>query len=164
MDLMVKNYKYKIMKQIAIILLFISIGVNAQNREAMKRIESARIALITERLELSPEQAEKFWPVFREYTTERREIRQKFREERKDLDIQNLTDEQSEELVHKSMEMKQHELDLESKYSDRFLKVISPKQLLELNAAERDFQKMLLRRIQENRQGRNRPQRDIGGN
>ncbi len=161
MDLIVKYYKFRIMKQIgiAIILFLISIGGHAQNREAMKRIESARIALITERLGLSPEQAEKFWPIYREYTMERRRIRQDFRDERKDVDLKNLTDEQSKQLVQKSMEMKQHELDLEKRYSGRLTDVITTKQLFKLKTAEKDFQQMILKRIQEQRQRQNQNQK-----
>ena len=44
-----------------IFLVLISWWTTAQNREMMQKIEAAKIALITERLELTPEQAEKFW-------------------------------------------------------------------------------------------------------
>ncbi|MCK5703469.1 MAG: hypothetical protein KAI29_20065, partial [Cyclobacteriaceae bacterium] len=129
------------MKRVSIILMliFISLGAFAQNREAMKKIESARIALITERLGLSPEQAEKFWPVYREYNMERREIRQEFREARKDVDIKNLTEEQSKQLIQKSMDLKQKELNLEREYAHRMSDVISTQQLFKLKNAEKDF-------------------------
>lgn len=141
------------MKRLSIVLMliFISLGAFAQNREAMKKIESARIALITERLGLSPEQAEKFWPVYREYNMERREIRQEFREARKDVDIKNLTEEQSKQLIKKSMDLKQEELNLEREYAHRMSDVISTKQLFKLKNAEKDFRQMLLKRIQDQR-------------
>ena len=141
------------MKRVSIILIlfFISIGSFAQNREAMKKIESARIALITERLGLTPAQAEKFWPVYREYNMERREIRQQFRNARLGLDMKNLSEEQSKELVQKGMEMKQKELNLEKEYSGRLTEVISTQQLFRLKNAEKDFQQMLLKRIQDQR-------------
>lgn len=136
---------------IIIILFFIAFGSFAQNRDAMKKIESARIALITDRLGLSPDQAEKFWPVYREYNLERREIRQQFRNARLELDMKNLTEEQSQDLVQKGMEMKQKELNLEKEYSSRLTKVISTQQLFKLKNAEKDFQQMLLKRIQDQR-------------
>ncbi len=145
------------MKRLSIIILIalLSFGANAQNREAMKKIESARIALITERLGLSPDQAEKFWPVYREYNMERKAIRKQFRIERKDVDMENLTDEQGKELVRKSMELKQNQLNLEKEYSNRMTDVISTKQLYKLKNAEIDFQQMLLKRIQHQRQRQN---------
>ena len=142
------------MKRVSIILMLflISFGVFAQNKDAMKKIESARIALITERLGLSPAQAEKFWPVYREYNLERREIRQEFRSARQKVDIKNLTEEQSKLLLQKSIEAKQKELNLEKEYSKRLSDVISTQQLFKLNSAEKDFQQMLLKRIQDQRQ------------
>ena len=141
------------MKRISIVLIlfFISFGSYAQNREAMKKIESARIALITERLGLTPAQAEKFWPVYREYNMERREIRKQFRDARLGLDMKNLSEEQSKDLVQKGIEMKQKELNLEKEYSGRLTEVISTQQLFKLKNAEKDFQQMLLKRIQDQR-------------
>lgn len=137
---------------IIIFLFLLSYGVFAQNKEAMKKIESARIALITERLGLTPEQAEKFWPVYREYNLERREIRKEFREVRQDVDMNNLTEEQSQQLVKMSMDLKQKQLNLEKEYSHRMSDVISTQQLFKLKNAEKDFQQILLKRIQQQRQ------------
>jgi hypothetical protein len=137
---------------IIIFLFLLSYGVFAQNKEAMKKIESARIALITERLGLSPEQAEKFWPVYREYNMERRSLRMQLRTERQGVDLENLTDEQSKELVRKSMEFKQKQLNLEKEYANRMTDVISAQQLFKLKNAEQDFRQMLLKRIQNQRQ------------
>src|SRR6476660_7690060 len=47
--------------------------------KAKEKINAARIAYITERLGLTPEEAEKFWPVYREYSQKRKEIRQQFK-------------------------------------------------------------------------------------
>ncbi len=142
------------MKKILAMVLFLATltGAQAQNKEAMKQIESARIALITDRLALTPDQAEKFWPLYREYNDQRRQLRQEFRDVRQDADAQNLTEEQGKELMKQAMELKQRELNLDKQYSERMTNVISTQQLLKLRNAERDFQQMLLQRIQDQRQ------------
>lgn len=141
------------MKRVSIILalFLISFWANAQNREAMKKIESARIALITERLGLSPNQAEKFWPVYREYNLQRRELRKEFRETRQGVDMKTLTEEQSKQLIQKALDIKQKELNLEKDYSHRMTEVITTQQLFKLKNAEKDFQQMILKRIQDQR-------------
>ena len=56
-------------------------SVNAQNpskQDAKAKLEAARIALITERLGLTPEQAQEFWPVYNEYGEQRRQIQNQF--------------------------------------------------------------------------------------
>jgi hypothetical protein len=137
----------------------ISFGAFAQDKDAMKQIESARIALITERLGLSPVQAEKFWPVYREYNVERRQLRQEFRDARQSVDMQNLTEEQSKALVQQAMDLKQRELNLEKQYAERMSQVITTQQLLKLRNAEKDFQQMLLQRIQDQRQRQDQNQK-----
>jgi len=70
-----------------------------QSKEAMAKIQSARIGLITERLGLTPDQAEKFWPLYREFNTKRKGFRSEMRSAREGIDPQSLTDEQGRELM-----------------------------------------------------------------
>jgi len=63
-------------KLLLVLILAGSFAGNAQqpSPETLEKIEAARIALISERLELTPEQAEKFWPIYREFGNKRKEI------------------------------------------------------------------------------------------
>ncbi len=143
------------MKRYAILLLFImavTAGAFAQSKEAMRKIESARIALITERLNLTPEQAEKFWPVYREFSQKRMTLRKELRDTRQNADRAGMTEEESRKLMSKALDIKQRELNLEKEYTKRFQKVISVQQILQLRNAEKDFQQMLLRRLQHEKQ------------
>lgn len=127
-------------------------GLRAQSEEAMKKIESARIALISERLGLTPEQAERFWPLYREYYQQRRAIRQQLSQERNNFEPANLSEEESRAIMARALELKQRELNLEKNYSERLLRVISSQQMLQLRNAEHDFQEMLLKRLQNERE------------
>jgi hypothetical protein len=149
------------MKHIAIIgmLILMSLTSYGQDKAAMQKIESARIALITERLELTPDQAEKFWPLYREYNLQRRQMREEFRNTRQSADMQNLSEEQSKELMQQTMNLKQQELNLERKYAERMTQVISTQQMLRLRNAEKEFQQRLLQRIQQQRQQQDQNQK-----
>jgi hypothetical protein len=68
------------------------------------------------------------------------------------MDIDKLTEEQSRKLVKSRMETKQKQLDLETKYSDRLMKVINTRQLMALKKAEDDFRAMIIRRLEQRRQ------------
>ena len=125
--------------------------VIAQNKEAMKKIESARIALITDRLGLSPSQAERFWPLYNEFSSQKREIRSEVSAARKNMDPQNITDQQSERLMDLQFDAKQKELNLEKEYAGRLREVISSQQMFSLRKAEDDFKRMLLQRIEQRR-------------
>ncbi len=45
----------------------------------LEKIEAARIAFITEELQLTPTESEKFWPIYREFVQKRRNIRWELR-------------------------------------------------------------------------------------
>lgn len=131
----------------------------AQSQEAMAKIQSARIALISERLGLTPDQAERFWPLYREFNTKRRGFRTEMRSVREGIDPQSLTDEQGRELMSKALELKQRELDLEKEYSQKMLNVISTQQVMSLRKAEVDFRRMLMRRLEQRQMDQQRNQR-----
>jgi hypothetical protein len=141
------------MKNILIIALLLSgvtaLAQNTSQQDARSKLEAARIALITERLGLTPEQAQQFWPIYNEYAEQRRLIQQEFRDARKGLDMNKLTEEQSRALMKVRMDGKQRQLNLETKYGDRLMDVINTRQLMALKKAEDDFRAMIIRRIEQ---------------
>lgn len=122
-----------------------------QDPGVQEKIKNLRIAYISEKLGLTPDQAEKFWPVYREFSDKRKDIRQEFVEARKSIKHDNIDPAKQEELVKLGLALKQRELDLEKTYSDRLLKVISAQQILNLRKAEGDFQRIILEQIQQRR-------------
>ncbi len=123
----------------------------AQDPAVQEKIKNLRIAYISDKLGLTPDQAEKFWPVYREFSDKRREIRQEFVEARKQIKTDNPDQAKQEELVKMGFALKQRELDLEKVYSERLLRVISAQQMLNLRKAEGDFQRIILEQIQQRR-------------
>lgn len=142
---------------LTVILIFVSlIGVYSQDNPTEKQdpktlevINRTRIALISEKLKLTPEQAEKFWPIYREFTEHRMELRKQLREAERTQDPAKPKPERDQELIKLALQLKQQNVDLEKNYSERLLKVISAQQLLTLPKAEEEFRRMLLQRLQE---------------
>ena len=144
------------MKKILIIALFLTgftaLAQDNNQQDAKSKLQAARIALITERLGLTPEQAQQFWTIYNEYAEQRRMIQQEFRDARKGLDLDKLTEEQSRSLMKARMDGKQRQLNLETKYGDRLMDVINTRQLMALKKAEDDFRAMIIRRIEHRKQ------------
>ncbi len=149
------------MKRLVILLVCVVIGQHtwAQSQQAKEKIESARIGFITERLDLTPEQAERFWPLYNEYRQRNQDASRNYRQFKAGIDPDGPTAEQSRKLVEMELELKQLRLDLEKEYSSRMLDVISTQQVVDLREAERDFRGILLRRLQQARQQQVRRQR-----
>jgi len=135
---------------VTLILIVSAFGQN----DAAEKIRRAKIALITERLDLSPEQAEKFWPIYNEYTKKQRDVRRSFNEARKNYQPKKATEEDNQRLLQLGMKTKEQALQLEKNYSDRMMKVINSRQMLSLRKAEKDFIILLRKRILEQRQKR----------
>ncbi len=121
-----------------------------QDPKTVEKINALRIAYISEKLGLTTEQAEKFWPVYREFSDKRKELRQELIGARKQLK-QGQDPSKDEALMKLGLELKQRELDLEKTYSERLLKVITAQQILNLRKAEGDFHQMIRDQIQQRR-------------
>lgn len=154
--ILIMKIVYK-MKRVALITLMVSSLLTAFGQtqpgttrsEAKSKLEAARIAMITERLNLTPDQAQKFWPLYNEFAQERRALQQEAMKSRQGLDMSNLTEEQSQRLVNAQMKYKQEKVNLENKYATMLNEVISAKQLVALRKAEDDFRAMILNRLEQ---------------
>jgi len=124
--------------------------------KAQEKINSLRIAYLTDKLGLTPEQAEKFWPIYREFAQKRMEIRNELREAKKGVDKNNPDPKKQQELVDLSLKVKQRVLDLEKDYSGRLLKVVTAEQMLRLPGAEADFRGYLNDLLQQRRMNQQR--------
>jgi len=156
------------MKKILPILLLFAIvfSANAQQDDdnepaqadpkSQEKINSLRIAYLTDKLGLTPEQAEKFWPIYREFAQKRMEIRSELREAKKGIDKTNPDPKKQQELVDLSLKIKQRVLDLEKDYSGRLLKVVTAEQMLRLPGAEADFRGYLNDLLQQRRMNQQR--------
>ena len=145
---------FVIMKRLlyAAFMLSLATVAQAQNDEARQKIESAKIALISERLGLTPEDAQKFWPIYNEYSQKRRENHKEFAQARRKFNPETATEKETQDMLKLGREVKERQLKLEGEYSERMLKVIDSKQLMSLQNAERDFKRMLLDRLDQRRQ------------
>lgn len=145
------------MKQITrllfLALLFTANIASAQQGRRGDRIHAIKVGYITERLQLSSEQASQFWPVYNQYEADKNSARRAFRDKyQKGKNTENL--ENPSQYIDDNLDYQQQILDLNKAYKNAFLKVISAQQLASLYEAERDFKKLLIQQLR-NRRGRN---------
>ncbi|MBL7841055.1 MAG: hypothetical protein JNJ75_13010 [Cyclobacteriaceae bacterium] len=117
--------------------------------KAQEKIRAARIAYITEKLGLTPAEAEKFWPIYNEFDQKRRELRLQNKDLRRNPDPNKSQEEIEKAAITQQHQFRQKELDLEKDYSGRLLNVISAKKVMALPRTEKDFRDLLLRRMQQ---------------
>ncbi len=116
-----------------------------------EKVESMKIAFLTQKLDLTPDEAQKFWPVYNEFQKKREEIHKKRREEMKQSkgNLDSLSDKQIEAIVDGEMGIRQKNLDLEKEYHSKFKSVLPIRKVAKLYHAEDMFAHRLLEQISE---------------
>jgi hypothetical protein len=123
---------------IAFIFLFIVGFAHAQenppmDNQKMQNIEALKIAFISKQIQLIPDEAEKFWPVYNQYTNEIHTV------VKNDPDV---------------LDRDQKILDIRKSYNNQFIKIIGPERTNHLFEAEGKFRQLLIQAIQRRQQNR----------
>jgi hypothetical protein len=128
--------------------------------EMRAKFEAQKISYITQQLEISPEEAQLFWPLYNEMKKKKDLFHQEFRQLFTKLkhDSDNISEKKLEQLSDRIADLKVEKAKLERDYHYKFKKVLSTKQILDLYMADKDYKGMLLRRIKG--EGRRHMQRE----
>ena len=119
--------------------------------DRMKEIEAQRSAYITTALSLTPEEAQRFWPLYNEMATKRHGLRKEDRELHRGLrkNEKDPSEAEAEDILEKSLTIKARGLELERSYTERFKNAIGAVKTVKLNKAERDFHREVLKKYKE---------------
>jgi len=118
-----------------------------------ERVEAMRVAFITKRLNLSPEEAQRFWPVYNKFRADLKTLRKNYRQS--EQDGEPLT-------ADERLEFEQKKLDLKKNYKPQFEEVVGKEKFNLLMNAEEDFKRELVQIMRERRENgppQNRPRR-----
>lgn len=135
------------------IFLFVWLGLaplfaQKNNRD---KIESLKIGFISTQLNLSPEEAEKFWPVYNKFNEE--QVKLKRAAKMAILDeaegINTMTASDAEKYLQDLIQFKSNEVELFKRYSLEFKKVLPVQKVVLLYKAENDFKRELLKQLKD---------------
>ncbi len=134
------------MKKLYFILVFITIGglVKAQDEQPSEKkqenIEALKVAFISKELDLKPDEAQKFWPVFNQYS-----------KELKTTKINNPDALDRDEKV----------LNIRKSYKEQFTKILGPQRVNNMYNAEGRFHQLLFKAMRKQNQMQIRPNRPL---
>lgn len=109
-----------------------------------EKLQAARIAFITSRIDLKPEQAERFWPIFNKYTEQREVSMKSISQLNRGSDA--ITEEEAKTRIQKRLQLQQKLIDDEKVFVSEISKVITSKQVLMLHDIARDFNRYIYQR------------------
>lgn len=117
-----------------------------QKREAFfKEMKAKRVAFITEKVNLTAEEAEVFWPLCNELQEKKFELNKPLREERRALRSSKkaMTNADYEKLLDSNADIKIKEAQLDKEYLVKFKKILSAEKIYKYQRAEEDFMKQM---------------------
>ena len=149
-----KSIKGSIIGLAVLMMLAIALNASAQpgpkgNQSQKDKIEAQRIAFITDRLDLTPAEAQVFWPIYNEYDAKRKELRWTYHKAPEGMEkpIEEMTEKEALEVVDNQIIEAQKMLDLRKEYHGKFKAVLSAKKVMLLYESEREFQKQLIDKL-----------------
>lgn len=129
----------------------VSQAQQGSDSEIKDRIRAAEIAYLAQKLDLTPDEAQKFWPLYNQYT---KEVEILIAERRK----RNKTPQQDRQTSDdKELGYERRMLDIKTHYSQEFQKVLPPAKAGNVFRSEREFRNQLIRTMKD------RQSRNIGG-
>jgi hypothetical protein len=151
------NYKYKAMKRLFIFLLIIItfpvIRSSAQNAN-MEKLNNYKIGFFTKKLNLTSEEAEKFWPVYNDYQGQKNAVQmEKLKLNRNfNQNESTLTDNQLEEMGDKYVDCLVQESNLAVAFHKKLKDVLPPVKVILYYQAENQYKIQLLNELQSAKQ------------
>ncbi len=132
-------------------LLALQFASQAQTKEGDidDNIKSQKIAFFTEKLSLTPEEAQQFWPVYNDYWKRKNKII----EDRKVLmkqcsdKLDKLTKVETEQYADLYINSHKLESDLLEEFNQKFKKVLPVEKVMKLYFADHEFKTYLLQQI-----------------
>jgi phosphosulfolactate synthase (CoM biosynthesis protein A) len=132
-----------------IIVSFLAINISNGQQRIKEKIKSNKVAYISEQLNLTEIEAQKFWPIYNAYQDE-------MEANRASQNIRygtEMTDAQADELMENMLILRTKEIEIQRKYIKKFKTAIPSKKVANLFRSEKEFQGKVISKIKE-RSGR----------
>jgi len=147
------------MKKLIIVIcmsLFFSISLQAQmSKEGRDKIKALKIAYLTEQINLTTDEGQKFWPIYNAYNKEQIKIRNNYRDTlRKNIynhTVDSLNENEAKKLVHLKLQTDKDLYESQIKFVHKVEGVISYKKIIQLQIAEMEFGRKLMRKYKRER-------------
>ncbi|WP_256011307.1 hypothetical protein [Desertivirga xinjiangensis] len=125
------------------LLIILGLSSTAMAQQS-KQIDAVKVEFLTKKLDLSPEEAQRFWPVFNKYQKEIKQVISQRRAER--MSFKNSGGAPVDEIKYESLI-----LEIRKRYNKDFLQVLPAQKVAMIYPAEREFREKLIKELGERR-------------
>jgi hypothetical protein len=109
-----------------------------------ERIRSMRIAFITDKLALTPEESQNFWPVYNEFTGALTELKDSAK---KPESFDDMSDDEAVAFLDHSISVEKQAIALKQNYINQLKDLIPVQKIAKLHMIEMEFKKEMLNQV-----------------
>lgn len=139
---------------ILMFLAFAAMQMMAQPKDMERKRETMKamkVGYITQELNLTSAEAEKFWPVYNELDTKIETLRKSNKDlmrtvTRDDVKIEDVPDAELQNMMLKTFETEEGIIKAKKEYHEKFIKVLGVQKTAKLYKAEMDFHRDMVRK------------------
>jgi Spy/CpxP family protein refolding chaperone len=135
----------KLFPCLLLLLSVITYGQNEKLKEKRDQIKAMKVAFLTSELNLTSEEAEKFWPVYNAYDDKQFELRhQKMKTYARKLNDGSLDNMSDREALNQIESTDEEQYVIRKKFNSSLRNILPPTKILKLRKSEVDFDRKLL--------------------
>lgn len=147
----------KTYKLLPLFLLLLSVTIFAQPKFKQKKeqLKALKVAYITDELQLTSDEAARFWPVYNAFDEKQRELKQEKMRSYMDRfsggEVDKMSDKEALNFLNQIENTEDEMYQLRKKFISNLKGVLSPIKIIKLKKAEEGFNKKLLEQYRDNR-------------
>ncbi len=129
----------KIVNSVFLFLMLVVTGVKISSAQGFDNIRQLKLEIVLREMNLNKDTEKKFLPLYTRYSDETLAIKKKLKTLEESTDNSN-----PQRKIQEREQYKQQILDIEKRYKDQFLRIISPSELDKMYKGEEKFKQKLL--------------------
>lgn len=130
---------------------------NSNVQKRLNQLKAKKIAFLSQQMQLTPEEAQVFWPVYNEFVAKKESLNKNKKQLAQKLknDTRNLSDKQKEVVSDQLINNRLLHANLEIEYHKKFKAVLPISKVIKLYQSENQFKSELIRQLKEQQIKRN---------
>jgi hypothetical protein len=155
-----KNIKMKKI-QLVLILVFLAMTAGKAQNTTREKLDAYRIGFFTKKMNLTSEEAEKFWPAYNDYQKKKNELQRERIMLVRDFNQNEsaLSDKELTEIGDNLIATFSRENEMAQEFHKKLRELLSPDKVIRYYQAENQWKAQLLNELQENRPAQRQNQR-----
>ncbi|HDP74677.1 MAG TPA: hypothetical protein ENN49_02180 [Bacteroidales bacterium] len=143
------------LQRILFIFMLVALGAKgySQTNNTEKALKAEKVAFLTKKLDLTQEEAKRFWPLYDDYWAKKNKILNDRRKLANDFiqNINSITDKEAVDYANRYVESQKREAELIAEYNKLLLQILPPKKVMLLYQSNYEFKNYLLQKVQESK-------------